>query len=155
MKRLWLGVGIAALVAIGVAWAQVPPNGSGANGWSLTLADATNAGPKVPITASATGTTAAIPVTLAADATKTNFLCGFTLTSGGTTTGTVGNATITGLTGGTLNFAFVMPSVGQGLLGVAFPACLSGSAKNVAIVVTQPAGGTGTIGAVAAWGYKQ
>lgn len=155
MKRVWLGAAIAAFAAIAVAWAQVPPSGSGANGWYLTLADAANLGPKVPVTSSATGTTGAITATLAADAAKTNFICGFTMTSGGTTTGTVANATVAGLTGGTLNFAFVMPSVGQGLLGVAFPACLSGSAKNVAIVVTQPAGGAGTVAAVAAWGYKQ
>lgn len=155
MKPAWIAAIAITALAVGVAIAQSPPNGSGSNGWSQTLADATNAGSKFPITASATGTTAATSATLAADPAKTNFLCGFTLTSGGTSSGVVGNATVTGLTGGTLNFAYASVSTGQGLLGVAFPACLSGSAVNTAIVVTQPAGGAGTVSAVSVWGYKQ
>jgi hypothetical protein len=101
-----------------------------------------------PITGSATGTTGAIAATLAASVARTTYICGFVMTSGGTTTAIVGNATVTGTIGGTLNFAYVAVSSGQGLFGVAFPQCIPGSAINTALVVTMPAGGVGTVGAV-------
>ena len=153
MKRIWLGAALAAFVAIAVAWAQVPPNGSGANGWSQTLADATVVGNKFPIAASATGTTGIVTATMAADTAKTNFICGFVITSVASAA-TAGNATVTGVQGGPLNFTMVDPT-SQGILGVAFPACISATGKNVAIVVTKPAGANTTIAAVTTWGYKQ
>lgn len=107
-----------------------------------------------PVTASATGTTAAVAATLAASPVRTTYICGFVMTSGGTTAAAVGNATVAGTIGGTLNFTYVDVSTGQGLLGVAFPQCIPGSALNTAIVVTMPAGGAGTVAAVSAWGYQ-
>lgn len=107
-----------------------------------------------PVTNSATGTTAAVVATLAASTTRLTWICGFVMTSGGTTAALVGNATVTGTIGGTLNFAYVDVATGQGVLGVAFPQCIPGTAVNTAIVVTMPAGGAGTVAAVSAWGYQ-
>jgi hypothetical protein len=107
-----------------------------------------------PITASATGTTGAISATLPGVAGKVTFICGFTFTSGGTTTALVTTATITGTIGGTLSYIYVFTTGSQGLFGIAFPVCIPASAMNTAIVVNQPAGGTGTVGAVSAWGYQ-
>lgn len=107
-----------------------------------------------PVTASATGTTGATSATLPAISTRTTYICGFVITSGGTTSALVQNATIAGTVSGTMNFTYVDVSSGQGLLGVVFPQCIPASAKNVTIVVTAPAGGTGTVVAVSAWGYQ-
>ena len=111
-----------------------------------------------PITASATGTTGALTATLPGVAGKTTFICGFAMTSGGTTTAIFANATVVGTISGTLNFVYgdVAPTAGQGRLVVGFsPVCIPASAQNTAIVVTQPAGGTGTTAAsVSVWGYQ-
>lgn len=108
-----------------------------------------------PITASATGTTGAISATLPGVVGKTTFLCGFALTSGGTTAALTVNSTVVGTIGGTLNFAYVFVSTGQGAFGVAFPVCIPANAMNTAIVVNLPAGGAGTtVAAVSAWGYQ-
>jgi hypothetical protein len=108
-----------------------------------------------PLTASNTGTTGSTAATLAAVAGRTNWICGFVITSGATSSAAVGNATVAGTISGTMNFTYVDVSSGQGLLGVAFPQCIPASAVNTAIVVTAPAGGTGTVVAVTAWGFLQ
>lgn len=105
-------------------------------------------------TASATFTTGTSSATLSAQANKWTYLCGFTVTSAGTTTATSGTITITGTVSGTMNFTYVFVSSGQGVLGIAFPGCISSSAANTAIVVNTPAGGAGTTGSVTAWGYS-
>jgi PKD repeat protein len=112
------------------------------------------------ITSSSTATTAAFTASLAASGTagttgaKTNYICGFVVTAGGTTTATVVNVTITGTVSGTMNFAFVAPSSGQGLLGVAFPQCIGASASGTAITVNVPALGAGTVAAASIWGFQ-
>lgn len=105
-------------------------------------------------TASNTFTTGTATASLTAQANKWTYLCGFTVTSGGTTTATLGNITITGTVSGTMNFGYTFVSSGQGVLGIAFPGCISSSAINTAITVNVPAGGAGTVGAVTAWGYS-
>lgn len=107
-----------------------------------------------PVTNSATGTTAAVVATLPASQTRTTYICGFIITSGGTSAALVGNATVTGTISGTLNFTYVDVATGQGILGIAFPQCIPGSAVNTAIVVSSPAGGAGTAAATTAWGYQ-
>jgi hypothetical protein len=107
-----------------------------------------------PITASATGTTGATSVTLAAGAGVTTYICGFTITSGGTTAALVVNATISNAIGGTLNYSYVFVSSGQGFLGAAFPVCIPASATNTAMVLSVPAGGAATVVALTAWGYR-
>lgn len=105
-------------------------------------------------TASTNFTTGASSATLTAQAGKWTYICGFTVTSGGTTAATTGTITVTGTVGGTMNFTYVFVSSGQGVFGIAFPGCISSSAANTAIVVNTPAGGAGTVGSVTAWGYK-
>jgi hypothetical protein len=124
---------------------------------SSLLAQTNPVTPVIPgavVTASATGTTAATAASLPAVSGKWTYICGFTITSGGTTTAAVGNATVAGAVTGTLNFTYVDVSSGQGILGVAFPQCIVASAQNTAITVTAPAGGAGTVVAVTAWGYQ-
>lgn len=105
------------------------------------------------VTASATGTTGQITATLTGVANKWTYICGFVLTSAGTTAAAVVDATITGTISGTMNFQYAYVSSGQGLLGVAFPGCISSSAINTSIVVTLPAGGAGSVNAISVWGY--
>jgi hypothetical protein len=105
-------------------------------------------------TASANFTTGTAAATLTAQANKWTYICGFTITTGGTSSATTGNVTITGTIGGTMNFTYVFVSSGQGIMGIAFPGCISSSAVNTAIAVNVPAGGAGTVGSVTAWGYK-
>jgi hypothetical protein len=105
------------------------------------------------LTVSTTGTTAQITATLTGAAGRWTYICGFVLTSAGTTTATLGNATVAGTISGTMNFTYSFVSSGQGLLGVAFPGCITSSAPNTSIVVTLPAGGAGTTAAISAWGY--
>lgn len=108
-----------------------------------------------PITASATGTTAAVSVTLPGVAGKTTFICGFSMTSAGTTTAVVGTATVAGVIGGTLSYVYADPATTAVQLIVRYPpVCIPASAQNTAIVVTQPAGGAGTTAAVTAYGYQ-
>lgn len=105
-------------------------------------------------TASTDFTTGTAAATLTAQAAKWTYLCGFTVTTGGTTAATTGKVTITGLITGTMSFTYVFVSSGQGIMGIAFPGCISSSAVNTAIVVNTPAGGAGTVGSVNAWGYN-
>jgi hypothetical protein len=139
---------LALLFLISSASAQV------ANWWGGSATGTGFPNNSTPITSSATGTTGAITATLPGVAGKTTFICGFTLTSGGTTTAAVTTATIAGVIGGTMSYVYVFTSGSQGLFGIAFPTCIPANAMNTAIVITQPAGGTGTIGAVSAWGYQ-
>jgi hypothetical protein len=107
-----------------------------------------------PVNCSTAGTTGAVSCTLAGRQGAQTFICGFVITSGGTTTAIDVLATITG-TVNTLNFSYMGVSSGQGLLGVAFPHCQPASAVNTGIVVSLPALGLGTINAaVTAWGYQ-
>lgn len=112
--------------------------------------------PQTPIniTASVTATTGSFNASLAAVSGRTNYICGFVITSGGTTSAAVVNATVSGTVSGTMNYSYVFPSSGQGILGVAFPQCIVASGSNTAITVTVPAGGTGTTAALSVWGYQ-
>jgi hypothetical protein len=120
----------------------------------LAAADSATTTTPINVTASATATTGSFSASLAAVQNKTNYICGFVITSGGTTTAAVVNVTATGTISGTLNYAYVFPSSGQGVLGVAFPQCIIASGQNTAITVIVPAGGTGTNAALSVWGYR-
>jgi hypothetical protein len=106
------------------------------------------------ITASATATTGAFSASLPAVAGKINNLCGFLITSGGTTTAATVSVTVTGLVSGTLNLAYVAPATGQGKVSLALPQCIGASATNTAITVSVPALGAGTTAAAALWGFQ-
>jgi hypothetical protein len=141
MRNLGLALFLAALLGIAPAQAQI-----------VTTAPFPQGGQPNNLVASATGTTGSFTATLTGVAGKWTYLCGFVVTSAGTTSATLGNIAITG-TLATMNYEYAFVSSGQGILGVAFPGCISSSAVNTSIVVTLPAGGAGTVAAITAWGY--
>jgi hypothetical protein len=110
----------------------------------------------IPISASATGTTAATTATLAASATglKT-FLCSFSIRANATNAVT-GNATITGTVTGTLNYTqWTAPlASGVGIVQQEFSPCVPSSAVNTAIAVISAAPGSGGVVSVTATGYQ-
>jgi len=75
----------------------------------------------INLTASAIGTTGSVAATLTGSSGKQTYICGFVVTSGGTTTAITGNVTVTGTVSGTMNFTYVFVSTGQGVLGFAVP----------------------------------
>lgn len=105
------------------------------------------------LTASNVGTTGAITATLTGASNRFTYICGFVVTSGGTTAAINADVTVTGTISGTMHFNYVFVSSGQGILGIAFPGCISSSAKNTSIVINVPAGGAGTVVSASAWGY--
>jgi hypothetical protein len=112
-----------------------------------------------PIMVSATGTTLATSVTLPAVAGQTTYLCGFSIRANTTGTASTGNATVTGMLGGTLNFTQFTPlstsTKGIELLEPSLGTyCLPASAANIAIVVTSAAAGAGGTVSVTAWGFQ-
>jgi hypothetical protein len=95
--------------------------------------------------------------TIPAVAAKTAYLCGFTITSGGSTGAALVTPTVTGLLSGTMNFTYgtvAGVTLANAPLVVALPQCLPASAVNTAIAVTLPALGAGNTNAtVNSWGY--
>lgn len=126
---------------------------------SVPVTQASDQGPypgiAIPLTASATGTTAATVATLAGTAGKTTYISGFVITADATAL-TTGTATITGTISGTLNFIQTALAVASGAsnLTVSFNPAIPASAANTAIVINSIAAGTGGNTAVTAWGYQ-
>lgn len=137
MRKLWLALCLIPTLA----WAQVP--------FQFPAPTSPNAIPRTPSTS---GTTGAISASIVGAPNKWSYLCGFVITSGGTTTATTVSATVVGIQA-QQNFAYNFPSTGQGLLGVAYPACLVSATQNTSITVAVPAGGTGTVDALSLWGF--
>ncbi len=108
----------------------------------------------VPVTASTTGTTAATTATLPANASAKTWICGVQIGSTATAAA-AGNATVTGVVGGTLNF-----TMGTGLspavvnTNIPFSPCLPSSAINTGIAVVSAAPGSGGVISVSAEGYQ-
>jgi hypothetical protein len=148
MIRLLMFVLVAAALAAFsyMAWAQQPFSGGTATGTGYPTGS-------LPINATGTATAAPVNVLLAGTPGRITYLCGFAMTSTGTTAGTV-TATITNAIGGTMNFIYLHPSSGQGFLGIAFPACIPANATNTAIGINLPAGPAATLAGVSAWGYQ-
>jgi hypothetical protein len=142
MKRIVIGLA-ALLGLVAIASAQV-----------VTTRQFPEGAQVLNVTPSADFTTGTSAVVLTAISGKWNYICGFTITTGGTTAATTGKVTIAGLASGTLSFTYVFVSSGQGIMGIAWPGCLTASAANQAITVSTPAGGAGTVGSVNAWGYN-
>lgn len=108
----------------------------------------------VPLTVTATGTTAATTATLAGTAAKTTYICGFTI-SADATTAVAGNATVTGTISGSLNFIQnVGAATAAGMLTQTFSPCIPASGQNVGIAVNSAAAGIAGNTAVNAWGYQ-
>lgn len=108
----------------------------------------------VPVTATATGTTAATVATIPAVSGKTAFICGFTITADATALA-VGTAVVSGTISGSLSYLQGISAVtsGAGNLTQSFNPCVPASAANTAIVVTSAAAGTGGNTIVNAQGY--
>jgi hypothetical protein len=108
----------------------------------------------VPLTATATGTTAATVATLAGTAGKTTFICGFTI-SADATTAIAGAATVTGTISGSLNYIQnVGAATAAGVLTQTFNPCIPASAANTAIAITSAAAGIAGNTSVNGWGYQ-
>jgi hypothetical protein len=126
--------------------------------WPVTMAISSpvsviatpNAG--VQVTNSATATTGAFSATLAAMPGYYNYVCGFTVSSGGTTSAAPVTITVTGGTGGTLSYIYV-PATGGASLPINFSPCVVASATNIAIAVNIPALGAGTVAAANIRGF--
>ena len=129
---------VMALLATSPAYAQFPgyPPGS------------------TPFMVTATGTTAATSATITATSGSV-YVCGFSIRANATAAAN-GNATITGLTGGTMSFAqFVAPlASGIGVIEPVIGYCLPGI-NNTAVVVSSIAPGAGGNVTVNVWGYRQ
>src|SRR6266705_3623475 len=105
------------------------------------------------LTPSATFTTSTSSVTLTGAANRWTYICGFIVTSAATATPVAVTVTVAGVPT-TMNFTYTFVSTGQGILGIAFPGCITSSAPNTNIVVSVPgSGGTGTVGSVTAWEF--
>jgi hypothetical protein len=115
----------------------------------------------VPITASASGTTAAVAATIAAVTNKTAYICGFYFAGSNATAAQAGSVTVTGTVGGTMSFGYPTLASGAavpntGPVDEAFLPCVPATSVNVAIVVTGPALGAGAaVATTTAWGYYQ
>lgn len=110
----------------------------------------------IPETATATGTTGATTATLATSVSATTYICGFSIRANATAAAT-GNATVTGVITGTLNFTqWTAPNAsGLGVLEEVFVPCIPASAVNTSIAVVSAAPGTGGVVSTTAWGYLQ
>jgi hypothetical protein len=140
MRRLLLALLLAGLA--GSAQAQVPANVG------------------VDITASS-GTVAAgtATATLAAATGKITNICGFAITSTGSTGAAVVAPTVTNTVTGTMTFAYASvagATLSNQPLVVSFSRCIPASAPNTTIVVSMPTLGTGNTNAtVNAWGFQR
>lgn len=109
-----------------------------------------------PLQASAVGTTAATTATLTAATGKITYICGFSIRANATAA-TTGDATVTGIAGGTLHFTqWTAPlASGLGVVELNFTVCLPASAANQAIAVVSAAPGAGGTVSVSAWGFRR
>jgi hypothetical protein len=132
------------LAALGTALAQSPPPGPGG----------------IPVTASSGNVAAATATaTLAAATGKVSYICGFSITSSGSTGAAVVSPTITNLITGTMTFAYASVAgvtlANQPLI-VPFTPCLPANAPNTTIPVSMPSLGAGNTNAtVNAWGLQR
>lgn len=108
----------------------------------------------VPITASATGTTAATTATLTGVTGQNTYICGFRILANATGAATA-NATVTGTVTGTMNFTQWTAPVASGIGNVSeeFLPCIQSSAPGVSISVVSAAPGSGGVVSVTAWGF--
>lgn len=112
-----------------------------------------------PITANSGNVAAATATaTLAAAAGKTTYICGFSITSAGSTAAAVVSPTITNTITGTLTFTYASvagATLANQPLIVPFNPCVPANAANTAIPVSLPSLGAGnTNTTVNAWGFQ-
>jgi hypothetical protein len=111
--------------------------------------------------ASSSGTVAAGAATATLTATVGHkvYICGFAMTSTGSTAAAVVAPTVTGAFGGTQTYAYASVAgvtLANQSLVVTYTPCLAASAASTNIVVTLPSLGAGSTNATTnAWGYLQ
>lgn len=97
--------------------------------------------------------------TLPAATGKVTYICGFAITSTGSTAAAVVAPTVTSVIGGTMTFAYASvagATLSNQPLVPAFNPCLPATAPNTTIVVSMPSLGAGNTNAtVNAWGYQR
>lgn len=114
----------------------------------------------VGITASSGNVAAGAAVaTLAAATGKVTYICGFAITSAGSTGAAIVSPTVTNTVTGTLTFTYASVAgvtLGNQPLVVPFNPCISAATPNTTVVVTLPTLGAGNTNAsVSAWGYQR
>ena len=158
MRRAWTLAALALALAATSAHAQVPPIGSGTNGWLNALfnqlANSASGLPKTNITGNASGTVGAVVGTLASAVGKTTFICGFTVASIGGAAAT-GPITIANLTGGNMVYQLTSSATGTTVSQTFAPNCIPANAVATAITITTTANGTASAVNVNSWGYQQ
>jgi len=113
-----------------------------------------------PVTGTGTGSTGAISATLSAGTTQVTYLCGFSFQGSNATAAVNSNISVTGLSGGTLNFGYTALAAGAAVpqpppITHRFNPCLPSSAVNTAVVVTPPTLGAGApLATVTVWGFR-
>ncbi len=118
----------------------------------------THPGSETYVTAGSGNVAAAAAVAaLPAVAGKTNYVCGFTITSTGSTATAIVRATLAGLISGTLGFTYVTltgATLANPTVVVNFNTPIPASAVNTAITFTLPSLGAGNTNAeVNIWGF--
>ena len=112
------------------------------------------------LTSASSGNVAAATATatLAATPGYLNRICGFEITSSGSTGAAVVSGTVTGVAGGTMTFTYTTvagATLANAPLVVPFTPCVPASAPNTAIAVSLPSLGAGNTNAtVSAQGYR-
>ena len=114
----------------------------------------------VQITASSGNVAAATATaTLAAVVGKVTYICGFSITSAGSTGAAVVSPTVANVITGTMTFTYASvagATLGNPPLIVPFTNCLPATAPNTTIVVSMPTLGAGnTNTTVDAWGFQR
>lgn len=114
----------------------------------------------VQITASSGNVAAAAATaTLPAATGKVTYICGFMVTSSGSTAAAVVSGTVTNVIGGTMTFTYSSvagATLANAPLVVPFSPCMSATAPNTTIPVSLPSLGAGNTNAtVSAWGYQR
>jgi hypothetical protein len=142
MKRLGLVIGLC-LALLAPARAQSPPQGSG-----------------IQITASSGNVAAGVATaTLAAAVGKVDYICGFSITSAGSTAAAVVSPTVTSVITSTMTFTYTTvagATLANAPLVVPFNPCISAATPNTTIPVSVPSLGAGnTNTTVNAWGFQR
>lgn len=115
----------------------------------------------IPITASASGTTAAVVASIPALANKTAVICGFYYAGSNATAAQSGSVTVAGVVGGTMSFGYPTLALGAavpntGPVDEAFTPCIPATTAGAAITVTGPSLGAGaTVATTTVWGFYQ
>lgn len=97
--------------------------------------------------------------TLPAATGKITYICGFSITSAGSTAAAVVNPTVTSVIGGTMTYTYASvagATLANQHLTIPFTPCLPATAPNTTVVVSMPTLGAGnTNTTVNAWGYQR